>query len=65
MSQLLRMSFTALALLIGTPLFAGSECTCDAKCAAECASYGAACSACVLRSCPNELNACQSLACAN
>ena len=37
----------------------------QSKCAAECASYGAACSACVLRSCSNELNACQSLACAN
>ncbi len=32
-------------------------------CATECAAYGAACSQCVLRQCPAELNTCQALAC--
>ena len=35
----------------------------QAKCATECAQYGAACSACVLNNCPNELDACQALSC--
>ncbi len=37
----------------------------QARCAAECATYGATCSKCVLDKCPTELNTCQALACGN
>jgi hypothetical protein len=37
----------------------------QAKCPNECASYGAACTKCVLDNCPTELNACQALACSH
>jgi hypothetical protein len=48
MSRFFTMSFMALGLLVNSPAFA-SHCSCDSKCAAECASGKAA--HCVCKDC--------------
>jgi hypothetical protein len=48
---------------VATALYPDLECT-DSACAAECATYGAECTACVSAHCKRELDACQAQPCA-